>query len=82
MATDTSIEVAVTLQHDGYRTRTVRGKSASCGHSAQRAVERLGEKLFPAYQIAVERLECRSFGRLHSKWRIIPGAPRQKAQEV
>ncbi len=76
MATNTSIEVTVTLQHDGYKTRTVRGKSGSCAHNAQRAVERLGEKLFPDYQITTERLEFTSCGRVHSKWRITPGAPR------
>ena len=82
MATDTSIEVAVVLESDGFKTRTVRGKRASCTYDAKLAVERLADKLFPDFHKTIERMPCTAIGTLHSKWRISPGELINQRQEV
>ncbi|CAD5107199.1 hypothetical protein [Zestomonas carbonaria] len=82
MATDTSIDVSVRMDSDGYKTATVRGKRASCTYNPEIAVERLGDKLFPEYHITIERLPCVAVGRMHSKWRITPGAPLNAAENI
>lgn len=73
MATDTSVEVTVSSDHTGYKTKVVQGKRGCCTYDAKLAVERLADKLFPDYHKTIERLECTAVGRLHSKWRIVPG---------
>ncbi|PTS85519.1 hypothetical protein DBR00_07010 [Pseudomonas sp. HMWF032] len=75
MATDTSVEVTVTIDHAGYKTKVVQGKRGCCTYDAKLAVERLADKLFPDYHKSIERLECTPVGRLHSKWLIVPGEP-------
>ncbi|TBU75231.1 hypothetical protein [Phytopseudomonas daroniae] len=73
MATNTTVEVSVRLDHSGYKTNTIQGKSASCAYDAKLAVERLADKLFPDYHKTIERCDCVAVGRLHSKWLIVPG---------
>lgn len=73
MATNTSVEVSVHLDHSGYKTKTIRGKCGCCTYDAKLAVESLANKLFPDYQKTIERLQCTAVGRLHSKWLITPG---------
>jgi len=73
MATNTSVEVSVRLDHSGYKTTTVRGMCGCCTYDAQLAVVSLANKLFPDYHKTIERLQCTAVGRLHSKWLITPG---------
>ncbi|PIA66158.1 hypothetical protein CDR19_25430 [Ectopseudomonas toyotomiensis] len=73
MATNTTVEVFVHLDHSGYRTKTIKGKKASCTYDAKLAVERLADKLFPDFHKTIERQPCSPVGRLHSKWLIVPG---------
>lgn len=73
MATNTSVEVSVRLDHSGYKTKTVRGMRGCCTYDARLAVESLANKLFPDYLKTIERLPCTAVGRLHSKWLISPG---------
>lgn len=73
MATNTTVEVSVRLDHSGYKTKTIKGKSGSCTYDAKLAVERLADKLFPDFHKTIERLPCVSAGNLHSKWLIVPG---------
>lgn len=73
MATNINVEVSVRLNHSGYKTKTIQGKSGSCAYDAKLAVERLADKLFPDYHKTIERQECVAVGGLHSKWLIVPG---------
>ncbi|MDT4861293.1 hypothetical protein FQZ97_958940 [compost metagenome] len=81
MATDTSIEVSVRLDHAGYKTATVHGKRASCTYDPQIAVKNLAAKLYPGYHTTVERLPFTPVNCIHSKWRITPGEVLHAAAE-
>lgn len=73
MATNTTLEVIVRLDHAGYKTKTIMGKTGACTYDAKLAVERLADKLFPDFHKTIERLSCVPTGNLHSKWLIVPG---------
>lgn len=73
MATNTKVEVIVRLDHAGYKTKAIKGKTGSCTYDAKLAVERLADKLFPDFHKTIERQACVPAGNLHSKWLIVPG---------
>lgn len=69
------LETVVRLELGAYATATVRGKKASCTHSEDEAVRRLGAKLFGVYLDYVERVPSQDgdrANRIESRWRIVP----------
>jgi hypothetical protein len=64
-----AVEFSVRLDHSGYKTSAVQGKTGACTYSDKLAAERLVEKLYPNQKYTLVSVPCTQVGTLYSKWR-------------